>query len=146
MFEKRYSPNVPPMVTPIKSDFPLDETDMNVFGFQKQASDVFDSSLMSSSLEELWLTGRAKALIPNAVDSFSLVTALKNLIDVIRKSETHFLVSLTERDYQEFVTILDNLIDIVGENESHILVSLMDFVGTLIENYEDEHIPELTIV
>jgi len=40
---------------------------------------------------------------------------------------------------------LDGLIDEVGEDESHPLASLMEIVGVLIEKYEDEHVPELTI-
>ena len=37
------------------------------------------------------------------------------------------------------------MIDEVGEDESHPLASLMEIVGVLIENYEDEHVPELAI-
>jgi HTH-type transcriptional regulator/antitoxin HigA len=36
------------------------------------------------------------------------------------------------------------LIDEVGEDESHPLASLMEIVGVLIQNYEDQHVPELT--
>jgi HTH-type transcriptional regulator/antitoxin HigA len=43
------------------------------------------------------------------------------------------------------VSLLNSLIDEVGENESHTLASLMEIVGVLIENYEDEHAPELTL-
>ncbi len=49
----------------------------------------------------------------------------------------------TESEYQQLVTLLDNLIDEVGENENHPLASLMEIVGVLIENYEQENIPEL---
>ncbi|MDE0483051.1 MAG: hypothetical protein OXI67_10770 [Candidatus Poribacteria bacterium] len=70
---------------------------------------------------------------------------MKNLIEVIGKNETDLFTSLTESDYQGLVTVLDDLIDVVGQNESHILASLMEFIGTLIENYEDQHVPELTI-
>ena len=35
------------------------------------------------------------------------------------------------------------LIDLVGEDEQHPLASLMEVIGTLIERYEDEHVPEL---
>lgn len=77
-------------------------------------------------------------------NSLPLVPALEHLIDAVGTSEPHLFASLTENDYQQLVAILDGLIDIVGENEAHILASLMDFIGTLIENYEDAHVPELS--
>jgi HTH-type transcriptional regulator/antitoxin HigA len=49
----------------------------------------------------------------------------------------------TEADYERLVALLDDLIDHVGEDEAHPLASLMEVVGTLIERYEDEHVPEL---
>ena len=49
----------------------------------------------------------------------------------------------SEDEYQRLVTLLDALIDRVGEDETHPLASLMELVGTLIERYEDEHVPEL---
>jgi HTH-type transcriptional regulator / antitoxin HigA len=50
----------------------------------------------------------------------------------------------TEADYCELEDLLDRITDEVGENENHPLASLMDVLGVLIENYEDEHVPELT--
>jgi HTH-type transcriptional regulator/antitoxin HigA len=47
-------------------------------------------------------------------------------------------------EYEQLVAFLDELIDEVGEDEEHPLASLMDVVGTLVEKYEDEHVPELT--
>ncbi len=47
-------------------------------------------------------------------------------------------------DYDRLVTVLDALIDAVGEDEDHPLASLMEVIGTLIEKYEDEHVPELS--
>ena len=41
------------------------------------------------------------------------------------------------------VDLLDRLIDEVGEDESHPLASLMEIVGVLIQNYEDQPVPEL---
>jgi len=41
------------------------------------------------------------------------------------------------------VALLDSLIDEVGEDEKHPLASL-EIVGVLIQNYEAEHVPELT--
>ena len=146
MLDKQFSPRVSPRVAPIESDFPVDEIDTNVFEMKEHVSTVFDSSLMPSCLEKLWSAGKPGILNPNVdFDSTSLVTAVKNLIEVIGKSETDLFDSLTESDYQGLVTVLDDLIDVVRQNESHILASLMDFIGTLIENYEDKHVPELTI-
>jgi len=51
----------------------------------------------------------------------------------------------TEKEYRGAVRLLDNLIDTVGEDESHPLASLMEVLGTLIEKYEDEHVPEITL-
>lgn len=50
----------------------------------------------------------------------------------------------TEEEYEQLVAMLDNLIDQVGQNEDHPLASLMEVIGTLIEKYEDEHVPEPT--
>ena len=47
-------------------------------------------------------------------------------------------------DYRRLVALLDNLIDEVGEDEAHPLASLMEIVGVLIQNYEDQNVPELT--
>lgn len=49
-----------------------------------------------------------------------------------------------ENEYKRLVSVLDSLIDTVGENENHPLASLMEVIGVLIENYEDDHVPELT--
>jgi HTH-type transcriptional regulator / antitoxin HigA len=51
----------------------------------------------------------------------------------------------TEAEHQKLITLLDRLVDEVGENESHPLASLMEIAGVLIENYEDEHVPELPV-
>ena len=48
-----------------------------------------------------------------------------------------------EAEYNRLVLILDELIDEIGEDESHHLASLMELIGTLIEKYETENIPEL---
>lgn len=51
-------------------------------------------------------------------------------------------VPRTKAEYERAVALLDELIDEVGEDEKHPLASLMDTLGTLIEAYEDKHIPE----
>lgn len=47
-------------------------------------------------------------------------------------------------EYRRLAALLDNLIDEVGENETHKLASLMEIVGVLVQNYEADHVPELT--
>ncbi|HLP91087.1 MAG TPA: hypothetical protein VK184_21215 [Nostocaceae cyanobacterium] len=49
----------------------------------------------------------------------------------------------TQQEYEHLIEILDSLIDQIGEDETHPLASLMEVIGVLIENYENEHIPEL---
>ena len=49
----------------------------------------------------------------------------------------------TESEYKQLIIMLDNLIDEIGENENHPLASLMEILGILIENYEQENVPEL---
>lgn len=48
----------------------------------------------------------------------------------------------TDAEYDRLVALLDALIDRVGEDETHPLASFMEVVGTLIERYEDERVPE----
>ena len=52
----------------------------------------------------------------------------------------------TEQEYDELVQMLDTLIDVVGEDEAHPLASLMEVIGVLIDKYEDQHVPEITVV
>ena len=51
----------------------------------------------------------------------------------------------TEHEYDELVQMLDTLIDVVGEDETHPLASLMEVIGVLIEKYEDQYVPEITV-
>jgi HTH-type transcriptional regulator / antitoxin HigA len=54
-----------------------------------------------------------------------------------------FAVPHNKKEYGRLVNILDHLIDEVGENESHPLASLMETLGSLIETYEAQNIPEI---
>lgn len=54
-------------------------------------------------------------------------------------------VAHTESEYNQIIVLLNSLIDEVGEDESHPLASLMQVLSVLIENYEAEHVPELTV-
>jgi len=51
-------------------------------------------------------------------------------------------VPRNEREYRQLVKLLDRLVDEVGEDEEHPLASMMEVLGVLVENYEDEHMPE----
>ncbi len=48
-----------------------------------------------------------------------------------------------EAEYDKLVEILDHLIDQIGGDETHPLASLMEIIGILIEQYEDEHVPQI---
>ena len=62
--------------------------------------------------------------------------------DVWQRLAPLIVVPYTDDDYWQVVGVLDSLIDVVGEDERHPLASLMDVIGVLIENYENEHVPE----
>ena len=49
----------------------------------------------------------------------------------------------SEHEYQSLVQELDLLIDTIGEDELHPLASLTEVIGTLIERYEDDNVPEM---
>lgn len=49
----------------------------------------------------------------------------------------------TKEQYENAVRVLDELIEKIGEDENHPLASLMETLGTLIENYESRHFPEI---
>ena len=70
-------------------------------------------------------------------------TQLKEIAKVWPDIQTIFSVPHNEKDYNKLVNLLDNLIDEVGNNENHPLSSLMETIGSLIETYESQTIPEL---
>ena len=55
----------------------------------------------------------------------------------------YVFVPHNEEEYHRLVELLDNVIDEVGEDEFHPLASLMELLGTLIERYETENVPEI---
>ena len=57
---------------------------------------------------------------------------------------TLLFVPHTEPEYDRLVQSLDALIDVVGEDEAHPLASLMDVLGVLVQEYESQHVPEIT--
>ena len=58
---------------------------------------------------------------------------------------TLLFVPHTEIEYNRLVQILDDLIDVVGEEETHPLASLMEVIGVLIEEYETQYVPEISV-
>lgn len=46
-----------------------------------------------------------------------------------------------ERDHDAAMACINMLLDEIGDDEQHPLYGLLDTLGTLIEAYEDEHVP-----
>jgi HTH-type transcriptional regulator/antitoxin HigA len=70
-------------------------------------------------------------------------TQLKEIAKIWPGIQNIFSVPHNQKEYNRLVHILDGLIDEVGENESHPLASLMETLGSLIESYEVQNIPEI---
>jgi HTH-type transcriptional regulator/antitoxin HigA len=68
---------------------------------------------------------------------------LDNLAKDWRPFSTLVCVSRTEEDYNRLVALLDEVTDEVGEDENHPLASFMDVLGALVEDYEENFVPEL---
>ena len=68
---------------------------------------------------------------------------LKEIAKVWPDIQNIFSVPHNEKDYEKLVNLLDSLIDEVGNNESHPLSSLMETLGSLIETYESQKLPEI---
>ncbi|RKU29781.1 hypothetical protein C6497_05410 [Candidatus Poribacteria bacterium] len=133
--DKQTSPAQSERKSTILHDYGMDILDKYMYNPQYQ----IDTDWMKGSIDEKM----GPINVNTKSDYHLLVTSVKNLVDIVGNRETQLLDSLTEEEYQGLGMILDNLIDIVREDESHILATMMDFVGILIENYEDKHIPEL---
>ncbi len=56
---------------------------------------------------------------------------------------TLLFVPHTEIEYNRLVQTLDALIDVVGEEGTHPLASFMEVIGVLIEEYENQYVPEI---
>jgi HTH-type transcriptional regulator / antitoxin HigA len=69
--------------------------------------------------------------------------AIKQLMATWPPISNFVFVPHTESEYNQVVALLDELIDQVGEDEHHPLASLMELLGTLVEEYEAQHVPEL---
>jgi HTH-type transcriptional regulator/antitoxin HigA len=71
------------------------------------------------------------------------VAQLENLAKEWRPFSTLVCVPRTEEEYSRLVAFLDELTDEVGEDENHPLASFMDVLGALVEDYEENFVPEL---
>jgi len=70
-------------------------------------------------------------------------TQLEKIAKIWPGIQSVFSVPHNQKEYTRLVQILDSVIDEVGENESHPLASLMETLGSLIESYEVQNIPEI---
>ena len=70
-------------------------------------------------------------------------TQLEKIAEIWPGIQNIFSVPHNQKEYDRLVNILDGLIDEVGENESHPLATLMETLGSLIESYEAQNIPEI---
>ena len=50
------------------------------------------------------------------------------------------LIIKTEQDYKQAVKILNDLLDEIGDDKDHPLFNFLEVLGTLIENYEVDHV------
>ncbi len=65
-----------------------------------------------------------------------------HIVKTLEQASRFIFVPTTEQEYDRLVELLDALTDIVRDDENHPLARMMDVIGTLIEIYEDEHVPE----
>ena len=70
-------------------------------------------------------------------------TQLEKIAKIWPGIQNIFSMPHNQKEYNRLVHILDGIIDEVGENESHPLASLMETLGSLIESYEAQNIPEI---
>ena len=65
-----------------------------------------------------------------------------NVISNLEQVAEFVFVPSNEMEFEQLVALLDEVTDIVRDEENHPLVNVMDVLGVLIENYEEQHIPE----
>ena len=70
-------------------------------------------------------------------------TQIKEIAKVWPDIQTVLSVPHNDKEYKKLLNLLDSLIDEVGNNERHPLSSLMETIGSLIETYESQNIPEI---
>jgi HTH-type transcriptional regulator/antitoxin HigA len=71
-------------------------------------------------------------------------TEIKKIAKVWPVVRDVFTVPHNDKEYKKLASFLDSVIDEVGEDETHPLASLMETLGSLIESYESQHVPELS--
>jgi HTH-type transcriptional regulator/antitoxin HigA len=71
-------------------------------------------------------------LTPNLAATIKVWPTVSKVVSTLR----------TEEQYNKAVKLLDELIDKVSEKPNDTIESLIDMLGTLIEDYENKHIPE----
>ena len=136
--ERQADLRVEPMEDPVE-----DAGELSGFGTQAPASVVLSSSKRHTPnrIEELFsgLIG-PEPVQPHekSEPTQSPVAAVAALVNAVGENEDQLSASLTGGNYQQLVEVLDRLIEVVGENEDHFLAPLMDFVGKLIEKYQEE--------
>lgn len=69
-------------------------------------------------------------------------TEIKGIAKVWPVVRDVFSVPHNDKEYKRLVSFLDSVIDEVGEDETHPLAALMETVGSLVEAYESQHVPE----
>jgi len=69
-------------------------------------------------------------------------TQIKEIAKVWSVVRDVFTVPHNDKEYKKLVSFLDNIIDEVGEDETHPLASLMETLGSLVETYESQNVPE----
>lgn len=62
--------------------------------------------------------------------------------ETLIQSTEFIFVPTNAEEYEQLVELLDEITDIVRDDETHPLAKMMDVIGVLVENYEDEHLPE----
>ena len=72
-----------------------------------------------------------------------MTTQLNKIAKVWPEIQDILSIPHSEKEYRRLVGLLDKIIDEVGNDESHSLASLMETLGSLIEMYEAQRIPEI---
>ncbi len=64
------------------------------------------------------------------------------VIDNLEQMAEFIFVPSDEVEFEQLLALLDEVTDIVRDDENHPLVNMMDVLGVLIENYEEQYVPE----
>ena len=69
-------------------------------------------------------------------------TVLHDAVEHWKYIDPIFRRPTNDEEFDRLVPHLDELLDMVGSDEQHPLASLVDFLGTLVADYESEYIEE----